>query len=322
MSYLETTHELYKEAALAPQANLCCVAAPPPALPGLVIPDAMYETNYGCGTTVHLQDLRPEQDILYVGVGGGLEALQFAYVSRRTGAVIAVDRVPEMLALARRNLDRAAAINTWFRPEFVRLEPGDALALPVEDAAVDIAAQNCLFNIFEGRDLDRALAEMKRVLHPSGRLYISDPVATRLIPPRLQADERLRAMCLTGALPLEDYLERITAAGFGTVEVRSRRPYRLLDRQHYGLEEHLLLEAVELVAYNTPVPADGPCVFVGETAIYSGLDETFDDGKGHRLLAGIPAPVCRKTAAALARLNRDDIVVTLPTWHYGGGGCC
>ena len=148
MIYLETAQELYKEAALTPQANLCCVTGPPPALPGLIIPDAMYETNYGCGTTVHLQDLRQEQDILYVGVGGGLEALQFAYVSRRPGAVIAVDRVPEMLDLARRNLVRAAEMNAWFRPEFVRLEPGDALALPLADASVDLAAQNCLFNIF------------------------------------------------------------------------------------------------------------------------------------------------------------------------------
>lgn len=321
MSYLETAHELYKEAALAPQPNLCCAAAAPPAWPGLAIPDAMYETNYGCGTTVHLQDLRPEQDVLYVGVGGGLEALQFAYVSRRPGAVIAVDRVPEMLALARRNFELAAGRNDWFRPEFVRLELGDALRLPVASALVDVAAQNCLFNIFEEGDLQRALGEMKRALKPNGRLFISDPVASRPIPPHLQVDERLRAECLSGAVPLDEYLSHIVAAGFGTIEVRSRRPYRLLDRRRYDLQTDILLEAVELVAYNVPVPDDGPCIFTGQTAVYAGEQDAFDDGKGHRLLPGIPLPVCQKTARALAALE-EEIVVTPPTWHYGGGGCC
>ena len=41
----------------------------------LDIPRQMQEMNYGCGTTVHLQDLSPDLDILYVGAGGGLEAL-------------------------------------------------------------------------------------------------------------------------------------------------------------------------------------------------------------------------------------------------------
>lgn len=72
--------------------------------------------NYGCGTTVHLQDMRPAIDILYIGVGGGLEALQFAYFTRRANSVIAVDSVQEMIDRARANLRLAESTNDWFRP--------------------------------------------------------------------------------------------------------------------------------------------------------------------------------------------------------------
>ena len=227
MSYLDTTHELYKEAALAPQTGLCCVTAPARVLPGLNIPDIMHEMNYGCGTTVHFGDIKPQETVLYVGVGGGLEALQFAYFTRRPASVVAVDRIPEMLIRAHENFKLAATMNTWFNPDFIKLIAGDALSLPVDSDSVDVAAQNCLFNIFKKNDLTRALAEMHRVLKPGGRLYISDPIAANPIPEHLRNDERLRAMCLSGALSYEDYLAKIIGAGFGTIEIRARRPYRL-----------------------------------------------------------------------------------------------
>ena len=330
MSYHATVQEVYRKAAETPDGSLCCVPQPPMYLPGLAIPAVMHEMNYGCGTTVHLQDLREGQRVLYVGIGGGLEALQFAYFSRRPGGVIAIEPVAEMREAARRNLEQAARLNDWLDPSFVEIRDGDALDLPVDDGSVDLAAQNCLFNIFESAsgpgggegDLERALAEMHRVLTPEGRLSMSDPIATRPIPQHLRDDETLRAQCISGCLTYEHYLDRIVEAGFGAVEVRSRRPYRLLDRDRYGLEADLLLESVEVCAVKVPVPADGPCVFTGRTAFYTGSDPTFDDGKGHVLARDLPYPVCDKTAAALTKLARPDLTVTPSTWHYAGGGCC
>ncbi|HEY3427005.1 MAG TPA: arsenosugar biosynthesis arsenite methyltransferase ArsM [Negativicutes bacterium] len=322
MSYLDITHELYKEAAGAPQTGLCCVTSQARFLPELNIPDIMYQMNYGCGTTVHFGDLNPRETILYVGVGGGLEALQFAYFTRRFQSVVAVDRVPEMLAKAQENFKLAADLNGWFRPDFINLLQGDALKLPVENESVDVAAQNCLFNIFEESDLTKALSEMYRALKTGGRLYISDPITTKPIPERLRKDERLRAMCLSGALSYQDYLKKIVGAGFGTVEIRARRPYRILDKGRYGVSEDILLESIELVAYKNPIPADGACIFAGEAVIYFGPEESFDDGKGHLIQRDVPLPVCQKTAGNLRALNRKDLFVTEPTYHYTGGGCC
>ena len=341
VSYHTTVRQVYRKAAEVPDGSLCCVPQAPMYMPGLDIPSIMHEMNYGCGSTVHLQDMREDQRVLYVGIGGGLEALRFAYFARRPGGVVAIDPVREMREAARRNLELAARLNEWFDPSFVDIRDGDALDLPVDDATVGLAAQNCLFNIFttagsgesgesgeseepgeSGGDLERALAEMHRVLTPAGRLSMSDPVAPCELPAHLRDDETLRAQCISGCLTYQAYIDKIVEAGFGTVEVRSRRPYRLLDRERYGLDESVLLESLELCGIKVAVPDDGPCVFTGRTAIYSGPEPSFDDGKGHVLLRDLPQGVCDKTAAALAGLGRTDITVTPPTWHYTGDGCC
>lgn len=320
--YLETAHELYKNAAINPNSSLCCVTSSRKSYRDLQVPDIMYEMNYGCGTTVHPDDIRSSDSVLYVGVGGGLEALQFAYATRRKNSVIVVDRVPEMLAKAKDNFFLAAEANEWFDPSFIRLLEGDALNLPVESERVDIAAQNCLFNIFKHQDLHRALGEMHRVLKPGGRLYMSDPITTAALPEHLIKDERLRAMCLSGALPFDEYIGAITEVGFGTVEVRSKRPYRVLDPERYGVEKPILLESLEIVAYKHPILEDGACVFIGETVIYTGNEEYFDDRKGHVMQRDVPLSICNKTANKLRQLRRNDLYVTEPTYCYAGGGCC
>ena len=73
MSYLETTKDVYKAAAETPDVGLCCTTTPVWQLPGLDIPTIMLEMNYGCGSTVNPRDLVNNPNILYVGVGGGME---------------------------------------------------------------------------------------------------------------------------------------------------------------------------------------------------------------------------------------------------------
>ena len=43
------------------------------------------------------------------------------------------------------------------------------------------------------------------------------------MPDALNNDERLRALCLSGAIPMQDYIKRLTDDGFGTIEVRAKR---------------------------------------------------------------------------------------------------
>jgi len=322
MSYLETTKSVYKDAALTPDIGLCCTTTPIWQFPGLFIPTRMQEMNYGCGSTVHPRDLVNNPKILYVGVGGGMELLQFSYFSRQKNGVIGVDVVDEMLQACQDNFTEAEQQNDWFQKDFVQLKQGDALALPLEDSSMNVAAQNCLFNIFKQDELKQALKEMYRVLKPQGRLVMSDPICEQPMNDILRNDEKLRALCLSGSIPLDDYLNMLTEVGFGTLEVRAKRPYRILDTAHYPTEEDLYIESVEVCAIKDPMPEDGACIFTGKAAIYFGNDDFFDDNKGHILLQNQPLSVCDKTAAALQSLNRNDLFISPSTFHYVGGGCC
>jgi ubiquinone/menaquinone biosynthesis C-methylase UbiE len=321
-SYLETTIDVYKAAALTPDVGLCCTTSPIWQLPGLEMPKKMLEMNYGCGTTVHPRDLVNNPTILYVGVGGGMELLQFSYFSRKKQGVIGVDVVDEMLTASAENFLEAEKTNPWFEKGFVDLRKGDALNLPIEENTIDVAAQNCLFNIFKTEDLKQALAEMYRVLKPYGRLVMSDPICDQSMPENLRADERLRALCLSGSIPMKEYIKMLTDTGFGTIEIRAKRPYRILAPGQYDTNELIYIESLEVCAIKDPMPEDGPCVFTGKAAIYYGNEELFDDNKGHTLLQNQPLAVCDKTAGALASLGRNDIHITESTWFYDGGGCC
>lgn len=322
MSYLEATNDLYREAALTPDVGLCCTTNPIWELPGLSIPKIMQEMNYGCGSTVNARDLTNNPKIAYVGVGGGMELLQFSYFSRQKGGVVGVDVVDEMLEASRNNFKIAEEENDWFKSEFVELRKGDALNLPIEDNSIDVAAQNCLFNIFKEEDLKRAIEEMYRVLKPHGRLVMSDPTCEQPMNETLRNDDRLRALCLSGSLPIKQYVKALTDVGFGTIEIRARKPYRILDPKNYPTEDLIYIESIEVAAIKDPMPEDGPCVFTGKAAIYFGDEAYFDDQKGHVLLKNQPLAVCDKTAGALHSLERNDIFISESTFHYDGGGCC
>jgi SAM-dependent methyltransferase len=320
-NYLDTVIDVYAEAATQPDAKLCCTTSPLWRFPDLQIPPTMLAMNYGCGSTVDPRDLHADDTILYVGVGGGLEALQFAYFTRRPGSVLAVDPVAAMRDKARANFEEAARLNPWFRPDFITLLDGSALELPVASSTATVLAQNCLFNVFTPHDLERALAETVRVLKVGGMFATSDPITPTALPPALANDATLRARCISGCQTLPDYLAALTNAGLGRVEVRARFPYRYLDRHEYpALISPVLLESVEIVAYKVPDTSDGPAIYTGRTAIYAGPQESLDDGAGNVLPRGIPIPVSDAAAARLERLGK--VVVTPSTWHSRGGGCC
>ena len=151
---------------------------------------------------------------------------------------------------------------------------------------------------------------------------MSDPICEQPMNQTLRDDERLRALCLSGSIPLNDYIKMLTDVGFGTIEIRAKRPYRILDKKHYTTEETIFIESVEVCAIKDPMPEDGPCVFTGKAAIYFGEEDFFDDKKGHVLLQNQPLAVCDKTAGALAKINRNDLYISESTFHYDGGGCC
>jgi len=76
--------------------------------------------------------------------------------------------------------------------------------------------------------LKKALAEIYLVRKSSGRLVLGHTIPENQIPVALKNDYRLGALCLSGSLPLAEYLKMITDVGFDIVTIRTKRPYRIL----------------------------------------------------------------------------------------------
>ena len=318
--YKEQIKSYYAAAAVAPDPTLCCVDGTLRHFPEVQVPQAMLDMNYGCGSTVQPQDLAGALPLLYVGVGGGLEALQLAYFRRRRGGVIAVDPVREMREAAARNLEEAARTNPWFRPDFVELRDGSAQDLPAEVGSVDVVAQNCLFNVFTVGDLRTALSEVHRVLAPQGRFSTSDPVSSAEIPASLRANTTLRARCCSGCVTYDEYIARMEEAGFGRIVVRAKFPYRLLTPTEFPeLDREILLESIEALAVKTPARAGRTDVFTGRYAVYRGTAPFVSVGAA-TFVMGMPAHVSDALAAELE--TRRDFLVTEPTYHARSPGCC
>ena len=103
------------------------------------------------------------ETILDVGCGPGFYVAAAAEAVGPGGSVTGVDRSPDMLAAAARRVEG--------HPHVTLLE-GDALKLPVPDAAFDAALSVQVMEYVE--DATAALAEIRRTLRPGGRVLIWD----------------------------------------------------------------------------------------------------------------------------------------------------
>ncbi|QZA32815.1 methyltransferase domain-containing protein [Hydrogenibacillus sp. N12] len=135
----------------------------------------------------------PADDVADVGCGPGFFTLPAA---RRTrGTVYGIDIAPEMLEHLAENARSAGASN-------VRPVLSPAAPIPLPDHAVDRAI--AAFVLHEVPDLSAALAEIRRLLRPGGRLLVVEWDA-RPMPVGPPLEERL---------PRERLLEALAAAGF------------------------------------------------------------------------------------------------------------
>jgi SAM-dependent methyltransferase len=122
----------------------------------------------------------------------------------------------EMLELARRNQAEAGIENATFLK-------GTIEQVPLPDAAVDVVISNCVINL--SPDKDTVLREAFRVLRPRGRFAVSDIDLLRDIPETLRGVEGLWTGCISGALRDDEYVEKLTAAGFEDAGIEVTRRY-------------------------------------------------------------------------------------------------
>jgi ubiquinone/menaquinone biosynthesis C-methylase UbiE len=107
---------------------------------------------------------RPGERVLDVATGPGQPALTIAPLVGPQGRVVGIDLAERMVELANRRAKEARLDNVEFRTM-------DAESLDFPDASFDLVV--CRFGLQIVTDPDRALAEMRRVLKPGGRLVVT-----------------------------------------------------------------------------------------------------------------------------------------------------
>jgi SAM-dependent methyltransferase len=170
------------------------------------------EANMGlsCGNPTAYATLREGEVVVDLGSGGGLDVLLAARQVGPDGRAIGIDMTDEMIALARRNAEKAGLKNVEFHKATI-----DALPLP--DASVDCVISNCVINL--APDKAAVFREIARVLKPGGRLAVSDIALKSELPPEIGNDLMAYVGCIAGAIPIEEYVAGLRAAGFAHVEV-------------------------------------------------------------------------------------------------------
>jgi ubiquinone/menaquinone biosynthesis C-methylase UbiE len=115
--------------------------------------------------------------VLDLGCGSGLDSIIAARRTGENGRVISVDFSDEMLSRASAGVTEAAISNIDFRQ-------GDAERISAEDASVDLAIVNGIFNLNPSRNM--IFRELARVMRRGGSVYSAELILTKPLPTEQQ----------------------------------------------------------------------------------------------------------------------------------------
>lgn len=189
----------------------------------------------GCGNPVAMAEMKAGDVVLDLGSGAGFDCFLSARQVGKTGRVIGVDMVPEMVEKAKANAAKYGYKNVEFHL-------GEIEQLPVEDNSIDIVISNCVINL--APDKDAVFIEAHRVLKPGGKMFVSDIVLLEELPEAIKNNPELLSGCVAGALLKEDYIQKVKNAGF-EVEILGEDK-DISKKQYEGMPlESLKLKAVK-----------------------------------------------------------------------------
>jgi arsenite methyltransferase len=173
------------------------------------LPASVVAASAGCGNPLAIAELGAGERVLDLGSGGGIDCFLAARQVGDAGEVWGLDMTPDMIALARHNAGEVGLENVHFRL-------GEIEDIPFGENSFDVIMSNCVINL--SSDKERVFREAYRVLKPGGRLRVSDMVLVGELPEETRRSMEEWAGCIAGALPVEDYLDAIRAAGFASAE--------------------------------------------------------------------------------------------------------
>jgi arsenite methyltransferase len=189
------------------------------------LPLKAVQASLGCGNPTAMVDILPGQVILDLGsgiplartdIGGGIDVLLSAKRVGPTGKVYGLDMTEAMISLARTNSANAGVDNV----EFLL---GTMEDIPLPDASVDCIISNCVVNLAVDKDV--VLREAYRLLRPGGKFAVSDIVLKRKFPDAVRENVEAWTGCVAGALVCDEYLEKLSNAGFIETSIEEVKGY-------------------------------------------------------------------------------------------------
>ncbi len=150
--------------------------------PGVLadLPASAVEAFAGVSNVAIFANIPTGATVLDLGCGAGLDTLIAARRVGPAGRVIGIDFSESMLTRARQAAAEAGYDNIDFRQ-------ADAEELFLEDASIDVALVNGIFNLNPARDL--IFRELARVVRPGGAVYGAEIILREPLPPEEQASE-------------------------------------------------------------------------------------------------------------------------------------
>ena len=203
-----------------------------------VPPDAL-ASFAGVGHMLDLAAIRPGETVLDLGSGSGTDAFIAAQLTGPEGRVIGVDMTDAQLAKARRLRDDLGLQHVAFAEGLIE-EP------PVEPGSGDVVISNGVINL--APDKDAVFSAVARALRPGGRLALADIVSARELIERTRRNVALWAACIAGAVPHDQYLGAIEAAGLRVETVRANAAYRFLSSRARAAADKYGVASVSVLA--------------------------------------------------------------------------
>src|SRR5262245_37610431 len=143
------------------------------------LPRSVTESFAGVGNPHAIGRLQEGATVVDIGSGAGTDLLLAAFQVGPRGRAIGVDMTEAMRK-------RASAGASACRLTHVDVREGEATALPIDDESADVVISNGVLNLVTEKE--DALAEIRRVLKPGGRVQIADIVIGFELPDSARRD--------------------------------------------------------------------------------------------------------------------------------------
>lgn len=144
------------------------------------LPAVSVEAFSGVSNVSVFAEIPQGATVLDLGCGAGLDSLIAGQRAGPTGKVVGIDFSDAMLTRARQAIKESGSGN-------IELHRADAEQLPIQNATIDVAIINGIFNLNPCRDV--IFRELARVVRPGGLVYAAELVLKEPLPLEEQVSE-------------------------------------------------------------------------------------------------------------------------------------